>query len=150
MAYDIQNMVAKLLAGENLRVEHRRLKTAMFDVKDRILYLPIWENMTLPMIDMLIAHEVGHALYTPVELLDECSFINKQIINVVEDVRVEKLIKAQYPGLRKVFAAGYKELIDNNFFGTKDRDMKKAHVMDKINLWFKVGISAGVSFTKRE
>jgi hypothetical protein len=28
--------------------------------------------------------------------------------------------------------------------------MKKAHVMDKINLWFKVGISAGVSFTKRE
>ncbi len=38
-----------------------------FDTKNRILYLPIWQNMTGIIYDLLVGHEVGHALYTPAE-----------------------------------------------------------------------------------
>ena len=57
--------LAKLLATENISVEHRKVQTASFDVKNRRLTLPIWKKMDNNIIDLLIAHEVGHALYTP-------------------------------------------------------------------------------------
>jgi hypothetical protein len=33
-----KSQLAKLLATENLTVEHRKMQTAMFDLKNRVLY----------------------------------------------------------------------------------------------------------------
>ena len=57
--------LAKLLATENIQVEHNKVVTAQFDVKNRILTLPIWKKMSNDLYDMLVGHEVGHALFTP-------------------------------------------------------------------------------------
>ena len=65
---EVKGTLAKLLATENLTVEHRKITTAYFDTERRILALPIWKQVTGDVYDLLVGHEVGHALYTPNEL----------------------------------------------------------------------------------
>ena len=40
-----KSFLAKLLATENISVEHKKVQTAYFDVKSRLLVLPRWKNM---------------------------------------------------------------------------------------------------------
>lgn len=149
------DLVAKLLANENLTVIQAPVSTASFDIKNRVLRLPQWKDMTDDLIDMLVGHEVGHALYTT---LDEYSTKNPHkdvpyfsgYMNVLEDVRIEKLMKRRYPGLRKSFNAGYKELNTRDFFGIAGGDFKNMLLIDKINLYFKAGYNCGVTFTPEE
>ena len=61
----VKGTLAKLLATEDIVVEHRKCETAQFDVERRVLTLPIWEKASENVYDMLVAHEVGHALFTP-------------------------------------------------------------------------------------
>jgi len=42
-----QGMLAKLLAKENLRIQHGNYATAFFDTKSRVLGLPIWKTSGL-------------------------------------------------------------------------------------------------------
>ena len=66
MTNEVKGQLAKLLATENLIVEHRVCQTAMFDVDKRVLTLPIWDT-TERVYNMLVGHEVGHALFTPTD-----------------------------------------------------------------------------------
>ena len=121
-----KSYLAKLLATENISVEHKKVKTAYFDVKSRLLVLPIWKDMNEDITDLLIAHEVGHALFTPQDGWEDAVIerkIPKSFCNVIEDARIEKLIKRRYPGLSQSFIKGYRDLINNDFFGTKDKTL---------------------------
>ena len=62
---EVKGTLAKLLATENLIVEHRVVETASFDVDKRVLVLPIWD-VTERVYNMLVGHKVGHALYTQI------------------------------------------------------------------------------------
>ena len=62
---EIKGNLARLLATENLVVEHRNVPTAQFDVERRVLTLPNWDKASNTVYDMLVGHEVGHALFTP-------------------------------------------------------------------------------------
>ena len=114
--HDIKGTLAKLLATENLTVEHIKCETASFDVKNRVLSLPLW-IASESVYDMLVGHEVGHALYTPAEGWEGMTDVPKSYVNILEDVRIEKAMKEKFPGLRKDFFAGYRELNDKYFFG---------------------------------
>ena len=145
--------LAKLLATENISIQHKKVRTASFDVKNRTLTLPIWKNMGNDVIDLLISHEVGHALFTPFD--GWAKAIDKGIphsfLNVIEDARIEKLIKRKYPGLRQSFIKGYKELINNNFFGTKEKDVNNMLLIDRLNIHFKSSIvGSTVKFTNKK
>ena len=63
--HEIKSQLAKLLATEDLIVEHRKVATAQFDVHSRVLTLPMWEKASNTVYDLLVGHEVGHALFTP-------------------------------------------------------------------------------------
>lgn len=146
-----KNLVAKLLANEDLRVVRAPVETASFNVKERVLTLPQWQNMTTDVEDMLIGHEVGHALFTPTsyhESDDHSSIF--EYMNVIEDVRIEKAMKRKYPGMRASFTAGYNELRQKDFFGIANRDLSTAILIDRINLYFKCGYNCGVKFTAEE
>jgi len=133
--------LAKLLAMEDIDVEHRQVKTAMFDVKSRCLVLPTWKDMPNHLYDLLVGHEVGHALYTPADentLKNIIGKTSKHCVNVVEDARIEALMKRRYPGLVKQFFNGYSHLIKEDFFGLSKMDMTRINLLDKINLHFKV------------
>ena len=61
-----KDVLARLLASENLIVEHSSdAATASFDTNARILTLPVWQDMSNSLYDMLVGHEVAHALWTP-------------------------------------------------------------------------------------
>ena len=61
-----KSLLAKLLATENITVQKNpALKTAMFDLKNRVLMLPIWQGISNDLEDLLLVHETGHALDTP-------------------------------------------------------------------------------------
>ena len=150
------DLIAKLLANEDITVLQASVPTASFDILNRVLTLPVWKDASQDLIGMLVGHEVGHALYTTDEYMKH-EFINTDYsipfqgyLNVLEDVRIEKLMKRKYPGIRKTFTAGYKELNDKDFFEVKSRDFDDMLLIDKINLYFKVGYNCGVSFTKEE
>ena len=141
---EVKGTLAKLLATENLTVEHRKVTTASFDVANRVLILPIWKTASNTVYDLLVGHEVGHALYTP----DTDHDANRGFVNVLEDVRIEKMMKRTYPGLRKSFFEGYTELNDDDFFGVNDEDLTKIAFIDRINLWFKG--NPNIQFSKEE
>ena len=65
MNLDVKSNLAKLLATENITIQHNNVKTASFDVKNRVLTLPIFKTKSPDVYDMLIAHECSHALFTP-------------------------------------------------------------------------------------
>ncbi len=147
---EIKGNLARLLATENLIVEHRNTSTAMFDVDRRVLTLPNWDKASDTVFDMLVGHEVGHALFTPNEDWRDVANCPKDFVNVIEDARIEKLMKRKYPGLRKSFAGGYKELNDMDFFSILDEDLSTFSLIDRINLHFKVGASALIPFSIEE
>jgi len=97
-----KSLLAKLMASENITVSHQSVQTAYFDLNSRTLVCPIWQDMDGDMYDLLMGHEVGHALETPKQgwhdaLVDEngqrVSKKFKDFLNVLEDARIEKKIK---------------------------------------------------------
>ena len=144
---------AKLLATENISVIRARVSTASFDIKNRVLTLPQWKDMSPLVEGMLIGHEVGHALYTTDDYLTPIQEDGKLrgYLNILEDVRIEKLMKRKYPGIRKTMNLGYQELNDKDFFGVKKvPDLSTLSLIDRINLYFKAGYQCGVKFTPEE
>ena len=146
-----KDLLAKLLANENLNVIRANVPTASFESISRTLTLPQWKDMTNDVEEMLIGHEVGHALFTTTEYMEQEDFRKIQgYMNVVEDVRIEKKIKNKYPGLRKAFITGYKELKEKDFFGIQNADLSSILLIDRINLYYKCGFNCGVKFTPDE
>ena len=137
--HEIKSQLAKLLATEDLVVEHKKVETACFNVHTRVLTLPLWERASGMVYDLLVGHEVGHALYTPDENWLKEHKIPPQFVNIVEDARIEKLMKRRYPGLAKTFYNGYREFNDDDFFQLKDDNLETYNLADRANLWFKIG-----------
>jgi hypothetical protein len=145
--------LAKLLATENLTVSYKKVETASFNLATRELILPIWNDVTSELYDLLVGHEVGHALDTPKKYMEDATKGGSNFahfLNVVEDARIERNIKNRYPGLRKPMAIGYRQLVDRDFFGIKDKNVSSMLLIDRINLYFKVGAFSGATFSDVE
>jgi hypothetical protein len=151
-----KSQLAKLMATENLTVEHQKIQTARFDPQNRVLYLPIWQNMTGALYDLLCGHEVGHALYTPAQgwhdaVVDESKPKQfKSFLNVVEDARIEKKVKRKYPGLTKQFKDAYNDLMKRDFFGLRDRDVNKMAFIERLNIYTKSQYTMPIQFSAQE
>jgi len=149
-----KSTLGKLLAAENIRIEHRQVRGPYFDVQERTLVLPIWKDVTSDLYDLMIGHEVGHALFTPadgwMEKAKEQGDRFKQILNLVEDARIEKKMKRKFPGLGRPMYNGYTELVNRGFFGYSMDEMKSLSFLDRMNVHFKLGARAGAVFNDEE
>ena len=151
-----KSQLAKLMANENLTIEHQKISTAKFDPKNRILYLPVWTDMVGTTYDLLCGHEVGHALYTPAEGWHDAVTINnkgknyKNFLNVIEDARIEKRVQRKYPGLKKSFNIAYANLRERDFFGLRGRDANKLAFIDRLNLFTKSQYTMALDFNEKE
>ena len=136
------------MATEDITVQHSAsAETAAFDTESRTLILPVWEDMDNAVYDMLVGHEVSHALHTPMEGWQDFigdgpgARMRHMFCNVVEDARIERLIKDKFPGLRRDFASAYKNLHERDLFEiagrTLDTDLP---LIDRLNLHFKLGL----------
>ena len=144
------SLFAKALATENIFVSFEsNAKTATFDVTSRTLIIPDWKVSNV-LRDMIVAHEVAHALFTPAkELLSALEAAKgrklhadgyKACVNVIEDARIERCIKEKFPGCRRDFYSGYKEILDTDLFQLKSLNMDDLTIVDKVNLHFKFGL----------
>ncbi len=158
MSFTVQSksQLARLMATENLTINHVKAQTASFDPMKRVLYLPIWKDMSGVIYDLLTGHEVGHAQYTPAEgwhsaATDKTKSPNyKGFLNVVEDARIEKKIQRKYPGLRMSFKNAYAELMKRDFFGIADRNVNRMPFIDRLNLYSKSQWTMDISFNRKE
>ena len=152
-----KSLLAKLMAAENITVEHKKIPTAAFDVKNRVLYLPIlkWKPGS-DTYDLFCAHEVGHALWTPEagwhSSVSKKGKGFKSFLNVIEDARIEKKIKRKFAGARTHMIGGYRELMNEDFFGLKKMgmDVNDLGLIDRINLYTKAGTDYGIEFSEEE
>jgi len=146
--------LARLLATENISVEHKKVRTAYFDLKNRLLVVPIWKDMNKDILDLLLSHEIGHALFTDMNewrVAVEEEKIPHSFLNVIEDARIEKLVKRKYPGLSQTFIRGYRDLIANDFFKTKDRNLDNMLLIDRLNMHFKSSfVESNIEFSEPE
>ena len=148
---EVKGMLAKCLAMENIIIEHKKVPTAMFDVDRRVLTLPTWDKASNTVYDLLVAHEVGHSLETPnVDWSKDYPEVPKDFVNVLEDVRVEKLMKKKYAGLSRTFFNGYNELNSDDFFSTKEENLDELSFIDRINLYYKIGAFHNIAFNDDE
>lgn len=154
MLVESKSNLARLMATENLIVEQRQVSTAYFDIKNRVLTVPILNgNLSPEIYDLLLGHEVGHALETPEQGWHDSIMevkVNRSILNVCEDARIEKKIKRKFPGIRISFVKGYRELLDMDFFGVKNKDLNELNFIDRVNLHTKGGAAQGIEFTTEE
>ena len=154
MLVEAKSNLARLMATENLIVEERNVPTAYFDPHSRILTVPILNGkLSNELYDLLLGHEVGHALATPADGWHTSIVehkVNKDILNVCEDARIEKKIKRRFPGLKPSFSRGYRELMEMDFFGVNDLDLNELNFIDRVNLHTKGGSSQNIQFSKEE
>ena len=148
--HEIKSQLAKLLATEDLVVEHRKVETAEFNVQTRVLTLPLWDKASENVIDMLVSHEVGHALYTPDEEWWKEYEVHPSFVNIVEDARIEKLMKRRYDGITKTFYKGYTELHNDDFFQVKKKNISEMILADRVNLHYKIGTYYDIPFSSDE
>lgn len=164
-----KDLLAKLLATEDITIQrHPGVSTAMFDLVNRILTVPVWKGISNDLEDLLLVHEVGHALDTPV---DEYPVAVKRIakkiygdtpdasqensvrgfLNIIEDCRIDKRQKRRYPGSRRNYIYGYKELHTRDFFDLGSTDINKLILIDRLNIYFKGGSTdLKMNFTQEE
>ena len=143
-----KDILAKCMAMEDLRVIHdANAETAYFDTKSRVLCLPVWKDMSNSTYDMLVGHEVSHALHTPMDGWQDFvgkgkgSRIRHMFLNIVEDARIERMIKDKFPGIRRDFATAYGELHNQDLFELKSRTISTdMPLIDRLNLHFKLGL----------
>ena len=149
---EIKGNLARLLATENLIVEHKKVETAQFNTHTRVLTLPMWNTASNFVYDMLVAHEVGHALFTPSVMWkkDEYENLPHGYVNIVEDARIERLMKNKFAGLNRDFYKGYEELNASDFFELNDKNINDMKFIDKINLYFKLGAFLCLEFNDIE
>ena len=151
--FNQKSVLARLLANENITVQQGNYETAYFDVKSRTLGLPLWKDMSKDVYDMLVGHEVSHALFTPENFHEYMSEdIPHSWLNVVEDVRIEKLILRKYPGLVGNFKRGYAQLMngEDDLFGIRERDISTLGFMDRLNIHAKARDMIEVPFAADE
>lgn len=143
-----KDLLARLMSRENLTIEHSsNAQSAAFDTKTRHLILPMYKGMSDTLRTMLTAHEVGHAregtrmdptIYAKIDAQNPKRV--QKYLNIVEDVRIERRMKDLYPGLREMFAKGYKELVDSgNFTNLRPEQLPLLSFIDRLNIHAKLG-----------
>lgn len=161
---DSKRAVANLMARENITVQViDGLDTAKFNPSTRILQVPNWTGLTVEQCDLLMSHEVGHALFTDATL--DYTGIKPGLfsyLNIIEDARIERRLKGAFPGLAPTFYKGYREFHANGpilkgtttalYHPKTGAEIKIASMklIDRINLHYKIGAFVTVPFTATE
>ena len=149
---DSKSQLAKLLATENITVQHNNVATASFDVANRVLTLPIFKIKNKNVYDMLVGHECGHALWTTCDDWSEIGSDDKlrMAVNILEDTRIDKMIQSKFPGIISDYEKGFKVLNDSNFYGMQDHDINTLSFLDKVNMRSKSMNTLDIDFSDEE
>jgi len=140
-------ILARMMAKENLVVRFANAQTASFNPEKRVLTLPNFVKETPDYVRFgFNAHEIAHAIFTPP------GHKVTSLLNILEDIRIEKLIKRKYKGSAVFIGQMYEYLWANNFFGVDEISIKKMSFLDRLNVWAKCGeyVELDIPFSDEE
>lgn len=114
--------------NERVTITYGNVDTAFINMTTKEITLPNYIVGDRDMYIMMGSHEVSHALHTPMsfynahnsnssETVVDGIKVNRNFfmcINIVEDIRIERLIRAKFPGFVSVYEKGYRKLLDSN------------------------------------
>ena len=155
MITTVQENLAKLMSNEDITVIQQPVKTAYFNTEKRVLVIPTWEKLSDIIVELLIGHEIGHALYTnSTEWIDalklrEPNDVFRDYLNIIEDARIESLVKQRYPGMKKIFFHGYYQILETKIMEI-DHDTTNLPLIDRLNIYFKFNSHITLSLSARE
>lgn len=148
-------ILSRLIGNENIDVVVGDYSTASFDLKKRTIHIPNFtDEMNESVVESLCIHEISHGLFTPLDGWNECVInkkYNKYVLNVLEDIRIEKLILMKYPNAIKSFRSGYDELFKRDFFGLSNvKNINELGFIDRLNLHTKLRTILPIKFKEKE
>jgi len=125
-------LLAKMMAAEDINVIFSNAKTASFNPVSRTLAMPTFVEDSPECVRFgFVAHEISHAIHTPaVEKVTP-------ILNIVEDIRIEKLIKRKFRGSANYISKMYEYLWSENFFGCNEDGINTKNFLDRLNVYAK-------------
>lgn len=142
----------QVLSKENLKLTYSNYaKTAYFNLETREVVIPTFDYMSDEVTQLLISHEVGHALHSNYSTKDFNLYTERYggLFNVVEDAHIENNLKKSFGGLSSIFKEGYKVLHKENFFELEE-DLSKYNLTTRLNLFYKLGHILDVPFDGEE
>lgn len=145
-------LYSTILSEEGINFEYSsKASTAYFDLKERKIIVPIWNWLDEDAKQLLVSHEVGHAKFSnyTLDAYKELSEKFLDLFNIVEDARIERLMKKEYLGLNNIFKLGYKILLKNKLFNIPD-DFSECNLVERLNLYAKVGTIINIPFFNKE
>lgn len=129
--------------------------TAFINLEKRCITVPNW-YMPRASVLAFVCHEVAHGIWTPEEgwhsTATSKGILFKDILNIVEDGRIERLMKRKYSGTRVFFERSYEWLFKTKgFFGSKTLEgMNKKNFLSRLNFELKTGGKYGLKFSQSE
>jgi len=142
------NLFANILSKEKLNFAiSKKEKQVYFEIESRTIFIPMWKHMPDDVYRMFICHEAAHAIWTPGKEFIALSKENEALgvaVNIVEDARIERKMKNRYPGVKKDFISAYKFLQKKDFFDLRDKDISELSLLNRVNLYFKLGLHCDV------
>lgn len=165
------DILAKMLSDVGITVVYKKVRTAYCDLENKVVIIPFWDVSKLTSI-ALRAHEVGHMLYSPLSDFHAVTTLEhhlvkqagikhqkmiKKYVNVLEDVRIERLISMKYRGLSRILAAAHTEMFHSGFYKGHEEKEELINVegvktiIDKILILSRLGTQqTGVQFTPED
>ena len=89
---------SQLLSNENISLAYDpTADTASFNIKSRTITLPVMDFLGQTEMQLLTAHEVGHAIFSKYKYEDFEKYVDKygSLLNVIEDIYIESSIKKE-------------------------------------------------------
>lgn len=125
--------------------------TAYYDIEEKSVTVPTWKWMDPICKQAIVSHEIGHAKYTNYKksVFIELAEKYKDLFNIVEDARIERLMKKEYAGLSSIFSKGYSQLIKNEIFNIPE-DKSELNLIERLNLYSKIGTIINIPFYNKE
>ena len=133
----------------------RDAHTAYWDPETNNIVLPEYAKNQKELYILFGSHEIAHSLFTPknfyqysnsskvISSVDQNKTIEltrtvMHVLNVIEDIRIEKLIRRKYPGLVSIYRKGHellyqKAVSENKNYPISNEDWAKRTIIDRIS-----------------
>lgn len=153
--HEMFSRIATMMLGEKITVYSGKYSTAAFDLDKRVIFIPVFEGVSMDFYEMVLLHEVGHGLYTPGSKHGDASMVKRaeevvpgnqplgfSYINVIEDARIERKVCEKFRGAKRSLVKGYNEVYNKDILQIKsvyEKSKDKLLMIDLLNTKAKLG-----------
>ena len=144
----IDKFLKVITSNHKIDINYADVPTAYMNIETGNITLPKYVMNDRDIYITMGSHEVSHVLHTPRDFYDkhnksqsgnimigsvELTPLFFFCINIVEDIRIEKIIRRKYPGFVEIYNRASKKILDGLFEVTEEK-WNKLTIADKINI----------------